>query len=65
VPRWPTRLSNLAADIYVRHDRVMRELCGFIPSVTINAGAERAAYNDTVRSFATRAVTVGTTIRRR
>jgi hypothetical protein len=53
-------LTNLAADLYVRHDRVMRELCGFIPSVTINAGAERAAYNDTVRSFATRAVTVGT-----
>lgn len=53
-------LSNLAADIYVRNDRVMRELCGFLPSVTINGGAERAAYNDTVRSFATRAVTVGT-----
>lgn len=52
-------LTDLAADIYVSHDRVMRELCGFIPSVTINAGAERAAYNDTVRSFATRAVTPG------
>lgn len=54
-------LTNLAADIYVRNDRVMRELCGFIPSVTINGGTERAAYNDTVRSFATRPVTVGTT----
>lgn len=53
-------LTNLATDILVSHDRVLRELVGFIPSVTINAGAERVAYNDTVRSFFTRPVTPDT-----
>ena len=53
-------LSNLAADIYVAADRVGRELVGFIPSVTVNAGSERAALNDVVRSHFTRAATVVT-----
>lgn len=54
-------LTDLAADIYKAADIVGRELVGFIPSVTINAGSERAAQNDTVRSHFTRAATVNTT----
>ena len=53
-------LTNLAADIYKAADMVGREMTGFIPSCTINAGSERAALNDTVRSHFTRAVSVGT-----
>jgi hypothetical protein len=53
-------LTDLAADIYKAADVVGRELVGFIPSVTINAGSERAAQNDTVRSHFTRASTVNT-----
>jgi hypothetical protein len=52
-------LSNLAADIYKAADMVGRELVGIIPSVTINGDATtRAAKGDTIRSHATRAVTV-------
>lgn len=52
-------LTNLAADIYKAADVVGRELVGFIPSITINGdGTTRAAKGDTIRSFATRAVTV-------
>jgi hypothetical protein len=54
-------LTNLAADIYIAADMVGRELVGFIPSVTINSGAERAAAGDTVRSHFTRAQTVNET----
>lgn len=54
-------LTNLAADIYKAADIVGREAVGFIPSVTINAGAEGAAQGDTVRSFVTPAATVNTT----
>lgn len=54
-------LTNLAADIYKAADIVGRELVGLVPSVTINAGAERAAKGDTVRSAFTRAQTVNTT----
>ena len=53
-------LTDLAADIYKAADMVGRELTGFIPSATINAGSERAALNDPVRSHFTRAVRVGT-----
>lgn len=53
-------LTDLAADIYKAADTVGRELVGFIPAVTINAGAEAAAQGDTVRSHATRAATVNT-----
>jgi len=52
-------LDNLAADIYRAADIVARELVGFIPSVTINAGSERVAVGQTVRSHFTRAATVG------
>lgn len=55
-------LTNLAADIYKAADMVGRELVGFIPSVTVNGDATtRAAKGDTIRSHATRAVTVNTT----
>lgn len=54
-------LTNLAADIYKAADIVGRELVGIVPSVTINAGIERAAKGDTVRSAFTRAQTVNTT----
>tara|TARA_Y100000310_G_scaffold190826_1_gene190822 strand:- start:121 stop:1284 length:1164 start_codon:yes stop_codon:yes gene_type:complete len=54
-------LTDLAADIYTAMDTVARELVGVIPSATINSSAtERAAQGETIRSFATRAVTVGT-----
>lgn len=52
-------LTDLAADIYRAADIVGREAVGFIPSVTINAGSERAAVGQTVRSHFTRAATVG------
>lgn len=52
-------LTDLAADIYKAADIVGRELVGFIPSVTVNGDATtRAAKGDTIRSHATRAVTV-------
>lgn len=54
-------LTSLAADIYKAADIVGRELVGIIPSVTINAGSERVAKDDTVRSHFTRAQTVNTT----
>lgn len=55
-------LTNLAADIYKAADVVGRELVGFIPSVTVNGDATtRAAKGDTIRSHATRPVTVNTT----
>jgi hypothetical protein len=53
-------LTNLAADIYKSADLVGREIVGIIPSVTVNAGSERVALNDTVRSHFTRTPTVGT-----
>ncbi len=52
-------LTNLAADIYRAADIVGREIVGFIPSVTLNSGTERAAVGQTVRSHFTRAATVG------
>lgn len=53
-------LNDLAADIYKAADIVGRELVGFIPSVTVNAGAEVVAKGDTVRSHFTRTPTVNT-----
>lgn len=51
-------LTDLAADIYKAADIVGREQVGIIPSVTINAGSERAAFGDTVRSHFTRKPTL-------
>lgn len=56
----PNVLTDLAADIYKAADIVGRELVGFIPSVTVNAGSEEAAQGDTVRSHFTRQATVNT-----
>ncbi len=46
-------LTDLAADIYRAADIVGRELVGFIPASTLNAGSEEAAVGQTVRSFVT------------
>jgi len=54
-------LTDLAADIYKAADIVGRELVGVIPSVTINAGSEGAAFGDTVRAAFTRTPTLNAT----
>jgi hypothetical protein len=53
--------DDLAADIYKAADIVGRELVGVVPSMTINAGTERAAFGGVVRSAFTRATTVNET----
>ncbi len=53
-------LTDLAADIYKAADIVGREQVGLIPSVMINAGSERAAFGDTVRSHVTQKPTLNT-----
>jgi hypothetical protein len=53
-------LTDLAADLYKAADIVGREAVGFIPSVTINAGAQAVAQGDTIRSHFTREATVNT-----
>ena len=51
-------LTDLAADIYKAADIVGRELVGVIPSMTINAGSEGAAFGDTVRAAVTQEPTL-------
>jgi hypothetical protein len=53
--------NDLAADLYKAADIVGRELVGVVPSMTINAGTERAAFGGTVRSSFTRSTTVNET----
>lgn len=55
-------LSSLAADIYLAAEIVGRNVVGFIPSVTINAGSEAAAQGDTVRSFTTSEPVLNTSV---
>lgn len=42
-------LTQLIPDLYQSLDIVSRELCGFIPSITLDASAERAALNQPIR----------------
>ncbi|WP_039661541.1 MULTISPECIES: P22 phage major capsid protein family protein [Pantoea] len=42
-------LNQLIPDLYESLDIVSRELCGFIPSITLDASAERAALNQPIR----------------
>ena len=44
-------LTNLTPDLYAALDQVSRELVGLVPSVSRDSGVERAALNQTVRSF--------------
>lgn len=44
-------LTDLTPDLFAALDVVSRELVGFIPSVSRDSGIQRAALNQTVRSF--------------
>lgn len=51
-------LTNLAPDLYESMDVVSREMVGMIPAVSHDMSTERAALNQTIRSFATPSATL-------
>ena len=52
-------LTNLIPEIYESLDVVSRELVGMIPAVTMDAAAERAAKDATIRTFVAPAAAAG------
>lgn len=52
-------LTNLVPDLYSALDVVSREMVGFIPAVTRDSTVDRAALNQTVRSFVAPASAAG------
>ena len=52
-------ITNLIPELYESLDVVSRELVGFIPAVTLDAMAERAAKDATIRTFVAPAAAAG------
>ena len=52
-------LTNLIPELYENLDVVSRELVGFIPAVTMDAQASRAAKDQTIRTFVAPAAAAG------
>lgn len=52
-------ITNLIPELYESLDVVSRELVGFIPAVTLDAMAERAAKDATIRTFVAPAASAG------
>ena len=52
-------LTGLIPTLFAARDIVVRELTGFIPAVTIDANASRAALNQTMRVFVTPPLVAG------